>query len=321
MPVRGTVDDRRPWRPWRTTDAPGPARRVAADRGPGRQARTARPADGRHGHPGPRPGLAGADPAGRGRPRLRDPGQGPRRVLRPAGRARATRPTSATTRCSAASRPTSWTSRAAGRWTSWSTASRCATASSSATGWPSRPRRCPSPSSCCRSSRSSRSTARTCSTRCVLLAEHPLAQDDGAPDARLGQGAINVPRILSFTSNDWGWWRTVTGNLDTLDQYLAVELDARGPRPQQRPSRPVRAGRPGRRPADRHRRRPEVDPLEAPLAGRRAPGLVPGSRGDGAQLMRDLLRHRHPRLRGLLAQVPQRRRRSTRPTSWSWAAT
>ena len=49
-------------------------------------------------------------------------------------------------------------------------------------------------------------------------------QDDGAPDARTGQGAINVPRILSFTSNDWGWWRTVTGNLDTLDKYLAVEL-------------------------------------------------------------------------------------------------
>ena len=58
----------------------------------------------------------------------------------------------------------------------------------------------------------------------VLLAEHPLGQDDGAPDARTGQNAINVPRILSFTSNDWGWWRTVTGNLDTLDQYLAVEL-------------------------------------------------------------------------------------------------
>jgi hypothetical protein len=58
----------------------------------------------------------------------------------------------------------------------------------------------------------------------VLLAEHPLGQDDGAPDARTGQGAINVPRILSFTSNDWGWWRTVTGNLDTLDQYLGVEV-------------------------------------------------------------------------------------------------
>ncbi len=58
----------------------------------------------------------------------------------------------------------------------------------------------------------------------VLLAEHPLGQNDGALDSRYGLGAINVPRILSFTSNDWGWWRTVTGNLDTLDQYLAVEL-------------------------------------------------------------------------------------------------
>jgi len=58
----------------------------------------------------------------------------------------------------------------------------------------------------------------------VLLAEHPLGPDDGAPDSRHGLGSINVPRILSLTSNDWGWWRTVTGNLDTLDQYLAVEL-------------------------------------------------------------------------------------------------
>jgi hypothetical protein len=58
----------------------------------------------------------------------------------------------------------------------------------------------------------------------VLLAEHPLGPDDGAPDSRHGLGSINVPRILSFTSNDWGWWRTVTGNLDKLDQYLAVEL-------------------------------------------------------------------------------------------------
>ena len=33
-----------------------------------------------------------------------------------------------------------------------------------------------------------------------------------------------MPRILSFTSNDWGWWRTVTGSLDTLDKYLAIEL-------------------------------------------------------------------------------------------------
>ena len=58
----------------------------------------------------------------------------------------------------------------------------------------------------------------------VLLAEHPLGQNDGALDSRYGLGAINVPRILSFTSNDWGWWRTVTGNLEKLEQYLAVEL-------------------------------------------------------------------------------------------------
>jgi hypothetical protein len=60
----------------------------------------------------------------------------------------------------------------------------------------------------------------------VLLAEHPLGQNDGALDSRYGLGAINVPRIVSFTSNDWGWWRTVTGNLDTLDQYLATEATA-----------------------------------------------------------------------------------------------
>ena len=58
----------------------------------------------------------------------------------------------------------------------------------------------------------------------VLLAEHPLADDDGAADARHGQGAINVPRILSFTSSDWGWWRTVTGTLDTLDRFLTIEM-------------------------------------------------------------------------------------------------
>jgi hypothetical protein len=58
----------------------------------------------------------------------------------------------------------------------------------------------------------------------VLLAEHPLGPDDGAPDSSLGLSSINVPRILSITSSDWGWWRTVAGNLDKLDQFLAVEL-------------------------------------------------------------------------------------------------
>jgi hypothetical protein len=58
----------------------------------------------------------------------------------------------------------------------------------------------------------------------VLLAEHPLGEDDGALDSAHGLGAISVPRIVSFTSNDWGWWRTVTGNLDKLAAYLDVEL-------------------------------------------------------------------------------------------------
>ena len=58
----------------------------------------------------------------------------------------------------------------------------------------------------------------------VLLAEHPLGDDDGAQDSTHGRGTINVPRIVAITSNDWGWWRTVTGNLEKLAQYLAVEL-------------------------------------------------------------------------------------------------
>jgi hypothetical protein len=58
----------------------------------------------------------------------------------------------------------------------------------------------------------------------VLLAEHPLRDDDGARRATEGEGAINVRRIVSITSNDWGWWRTVTGNLDKLAQFLEVEL-------------------------------------------------------------------------------------------------
>jgi len=59
----------------------------------------------------------------------------------------------------------------------------------------------------------------------VLLAEHPLADDDGHPDSDHGLGAISLPRVTGLTSNDWGWWRTVTGNLDTLDAYLTTELE------------------------------------------------------------------------------------------------
>lgn len=58
----------------------------------------------------------------------------------------------------------------------------------------------------------------------VLLAEHPLGEDDGARTSTEGEGAINIRRIASITSNDWGWWRTVTGNLDKLAQYLEAEI-------------------------------------------------------------------------------------------------
>ncbi len=70
----------------------------------------------------------------------------------------------------------------------------------------------------------------------ILLAEHPLGQDDGEVDSSKGLAAISLPRILSFTSNDWGWWRTLTGNLDKLQQYLdsdfvPEDVDIGGERP------------------------------------------------------------------------------------------
>jgi hypothetical protein len=58
----------------------------------------------------------------------------------------------------------------------------------------------------------------------ILLAEHPLANDDGALDSGAGLGAISLPRIFSYTSSDWGWWRTVTGNLTLLEQFVATDL-------------------------------------------------------------------------------------------------
>jgi hypothetical protein len=58
----------------------------------------------------------------------------------------------------------------------------------------------------------------------ILLAEHELGVDDGAPVSGHGLGKINVSRIVQITSNDWGWWRTVTGNLEKLDQFIAAEM-------------------------------------------------------------------------------------------------
>lgn len=52
----------------------------------------------------------------------------------------------------------------------------------------------------------------------ALLSEYPLAADDD------GGSAISVERIAGLTSNDWGWWRTVTDNLDRFSVFLAQGL-------------------------------------------------------------------------------------------------
>ena len=52
----------------------------------------------------------------------------------------------------------------------------------------------------------------------ALLSEYPLAHDDAAGKA------ISLARMTGLTSSDWGWWRTVTGNLDKLSAFLATEL-------------------------------------------------------------------------------------------------
>ncbi|MEK6721108.1 MAG: hypothetical protein AABZ33_10630 [Chloroflexota bacterium] len=50
----------------------------------------------------------------------------------------------------------------------------------------------------------------------ILLRERELGSDDA--------GRISVTRITSLTSADWGWWRTVTGNLERLVDFATTEL-------------------------------------------------------------------------------------------------
>jgi hypothetical protein len=59
----------------------------------------------------------------------------------------------------------------------------------------------------------------------ILLASHPLAATtDGAGEGTDAAAAINVSRIVGLTSADWGWWRTVTGNIERLRTYVESEL-------------------------------------------------------------------------------------------------
>jgi hypothetical protein len=50
----------------------------------------------------------------------------------------------------------------------------------------------------------------------AVLNDYPLGPHDNA--------TINLSRITALTSTDWGWWRTVAGNLDKLQLFLATEL-------------------------------------------------------------------------------------------------
>jgi hypothetical protein len=43
----------------------------------------------------------------------------------------------------------------------------------------------------------------------LLLAKHPIAETDDPT-------AISLPRFGEVVAGDWGWWRTVTGNLDRI---------------------------------------------------------------------------------------------------------
>jgi hypothetical protein len=50
----------------------------------------------------------------------------------------------------------------------------------------------------------------------ALLSEYPL----GAGDI----GTINLGRIVALCSADWGWWRTITGNLDKFRLFFNTEV-------------------------------------------------------------------------------------------------
>jgi hypothetical protein len=54
---------------------------------------------------------------------------------------------------------------------------------------------------------------------CYLLAGFEVAPGDQA-------GQIGLARIDELICSDWGWWRTVTGNLDRVSELLSTTLSA-----------------------------------------------------------------------------------------------
>ncbi|HEY7522541.1 MAG TPA: hypothetical protein VH720_02645 [Candidatus Limnocylindrales bacterium] len=69
----------------------------------------------------------------------------------------------------------------------------------------------------------------------VMLGDHALGHGDGSADASAADATINLDRIVAMTSGDWGWWRTVTGSLMTIGEFLQAgvadaEIDTGRPR-------------------------------------------------------------------------------------------
>jgi hypothetical protein len=56
---------------------------------------------------------------------------------------------------------------------------------------------------------------------CALFADHDLTEG--------GDEGISLPRIAAVCGADWGWWRTVTGNLERLSTQWRDMGDAGPP--------------------------------------------------------------------------------------------
>lgn len=69
----------------------------------------------------------------------------------------------------------------------------------------------------------------------VMLGDHPLGHGDGSANTAEETALINLDRIVELTSTDWGWWRTVSGSLETIKGFLDAgvedsEIDTGRPR-------------------------------------------------------------------------------------------
>jgi hypothetical protein len=50
----------------------------------------------------------------------------------------------------------------------------------------------------------------------VILSEYPLAKNDS--------NSINIHPVVSVCAADWGWWRTLTKNIDLIARYFEHDL-------------------------------------------------------------------------------------------------